>query len=84
MCIFGEHYLTENVGFINSCEWKRISLEAERQFSVGYEKKILITMTALVLVILKHSLQWRGEFHLYLRPVPVQYQYLLIPLLDDF
>ena len=31
-------------------------------------------MIALVFVILKHSLQWRGEFHLYLDPVP---EYLL-------
>ena len=27
-------------------------------------------MIALVFVILKHSLQWRGEFHLHLGPVP--------------
>ena len=32
-------------------------------------------MLALVFVILKHSLQWRGEFHLYLDPVP---DYLLV------
>ena len=32
-------------------------------------------MIALVFVILKHSLQWRGEFHLYLGPVP---EYLLV------
>ena len=39
-------------------------------------------MIALVFAILKHSLQWRGEFHLYLDPVP---EYLLvIPPLDDF
>ena len=31
----------------------------------------MITMTALVFVVLKHSLQRRGEFHLYLVPVPV-------------
>ena len=32
-------------------------------------------MMALVFVILKHSLQWRGEFHLYLSPV---LEYLLV------
>ena len=32
-------------------------------------------MIALVFVILKHSLQWRGEFYLYLGPVP---EYLLV------
>jgi len=32
-------------------------------------------MIALVFVILKHSLQWRGEFPLYLGPVP---DYLLV------
>ena len=31
-------------------------------------------MIALVFVVLKYSLQWRGEFHLYLDPVP---EYLL-------
>ena len=35
-----------------------------------YEKNFLITIIALVFVILKHSLQWRGEFHLYFGPVP--------------
>ena len=52
----------------------KVSLEAEHQqygkFSLGYEKNFLITMIALVFVILKHSLQWRGECHLYLGPVP--------------
>ena len=32
-------------------------------------------MIALVFVILKHSLQWKGEFHLYLSPV---LEYLLV------
>ena len=32
-------------------------------------------MIALVFVVLKHSLQRRGEFHLYLGPVP---EYLLV------
>ena len=45
------------------------------KLSLGYEKNFLITMMALVFVILKHSLQWRGEFHLYLSPVP---EYLLV------
>ena len=35
-----------------------------------YEKNFLITIITLVFVILKHSLQWRGEFHLYFGPVP--------------
>ena len=34
----------------------------------------MMTIIALVFVILKHSLQWRGEFHLYIDPVP---EYLL-------
>ena len=47
-----------------------------------YEKNFLITIIALVFVILKHSLQWRGEFQLYFGPVP---EFLLVnPLLDDF
>ena len=40
-----------------------------------YEKSFLITIIALVFVILKHSLQWRGEFHLYFGPVP---EFLLV------
>ena len=32
-------------------------------------------MIALVFVILKYLLQWRGEFHLYLGPVP---EFLLV------
>ena len=32
-------------------------------------------MITLVLIILKHSLQWRSEFHLYLGPVP---EFLLV------
>ena len=40
-----------------------------------YEKNFLITVIALVFVILKHSLQWRGEFHLYFGPVP---EFLLV------
>ena len=40
-----------------------------------YEKNVLITIIALVFVILKHSLQWRGEFHLYFGPVP---EFLLV------
>ena len=32
-------------------------------------------MIALVFVILKHSLQWRGEFQFYLGPVP---EFLLV------
>ena len=39
------------VKFINSCEWKWLSLEAEhqqhRKFSMGYEKNVLITTIAL-------------------------------------
>ena len=42
---------------------------------MGYEKNFLITIIALVFVILKHSLQWRGEFHLYFGPVP---EFLLV------
>ena len=56
-----------------------------RKFSLGYEKNFRITMIALVFVILKHSLQRRGEFHLYLGPVP---EFPLVDsatsLLDDF
>ena len=67
------------VKFINSCEWQWVSLEAENQqhgkFSLGYEKNFFSTMIAPVFVILKHSLQWWGESHLYLSPVP---EYLLI------
>ena len=40
-----------------------------------YEKNFLITIIALVFVIRKHSLQWRGEFHLYFGPVP---EFLLV------
>ena len=40
------------------------------KFSLGYDKNFLITIIALVFVILKHSLQRRGEFHLYFGPVP--------------
>ena len=40
-----------------------------------YKKNFLITIIALVFVILKHSLQWRGEFHLYFGPVP---EFLLV------
>ena len=36
---------------------------------MGYENNFLITIIALVFVILKHSLQWKGEFHLYFGPV---------------
>ena len=49
---------------------------------INFEKNLLITMIALIFVILKQSLQWRGEFYLYLDPVS---EYLLFdPLLDDF
>ena len=55
-----------------------VSLEAEHQqhgkFSLSFEKNFLITMIALIFVILKQSLQWRGEFYLYLDPVS---EYLL-------
>ena len=40
-----------------------------------YEKNFFITIVALVFVILKHSLQWRDEFHLYFGPVP---EFLLV------
>ena len=40
-----------------------------------YEKNFLLTIIALVFVILKHSLQWRGEFHLYFALVP---EFLLV------
>ena len=39
------------------------------------QENFLITMITLVFVILKHSLQWRGEFHLYFGPVP---EFLLV------
>ena len=42
---------------------------------IGYEKNFLITIIPLVFVILKHSLQWRGEFRLHLGPVP---EFLLV------
>ena len=46
-------------------KWKWLSIEGEHQqhgkFSLGYEKNFSITMIALFFVILKHSLQWRGE-----------------------
>ena len=45
------------------------------KFSLGYDKNFLITIIALVFVILKHSLQRRGEFHLYFGPVP---EFLLV------
>ena len=65
---------------MNSCKWKWVSLEAEHQqhgkFSLGNKKKFFITI-ALVFVILKHSLQRRGAFLLYLGPVPVP-EYLLV------
>ena len=38
------------------------------KFSLSFEKNFLITVIALIFVILKHSLQWRGEFYLYLDP----------------
>ena len=44
--------------------------EQHGKLSLGCEKSFLITMIELVFVILKHSLQWRGEFHLYLDRVP--------------
>ena len=54
-------------------------LEAEHQqngnFSLGYDRNFLITTIALVFVILKHSLQRRGEFHLFTGPVA---EYLLV------
>ena len=59
--------------------WKWVLLEADHQkhekFSLVYEKNFMITMIALVFVILKHSLQWRGEIHLYFGPVP---EFLLV------
>ena len=42
---------------------------------MGYVKHFFITIIALVFVILKHSLQWRGEFYLYFGPVP---EFLLV------
>ena len=55
-----------------------VSLEAEHQqhgkFPLSSEKNFLITMIALIFVILQHSLQWTGEFYLYLDPVS---EYLL-------
>ena len=51
------------------------SSTARKKFSLGYEKNFLITMIALVFVILKHSLQWRGEFRLYFGRVP---EFLLV------
>ena len=60
-------------------KWKLVLKDADRQqhgkFSLGYEKNVLITMIALVFVILKHSLQWRGEFRLYFGPAP---EFLLV------
>ena len=38
------------------------------KFSLSFDKNVLITMIALIFVILKHSLQLRGEFYLYLDP----------------
>ena len=42
---------------------------------MGCEKNLLITVIALVFVVLKHSVQRRGEIHLYLGPVP---EFLLV------
>mgnify|MGYP007094268209 CR=1 FL=1 len=44
-----------------------------RKIFSGLREELLITMIAFV--TLKHSLQWKGEFHLYLGPVP---EYLLV------
>ena len=49
----------------------------------GLRENFLITMIAPVFVILKHSLQWRSAFHLYLGPVARISKYSLIPLVDD-
>ena len=52
------------------------SWTSTEKFALGYEKKIFfITMIALVFLIQKHSLQWRGEFNLYFRLVP---EFLLV------
>ena len=75
MCQFKWSLWTLTVGH----KWKWVSLEAEHRqhgkFSLSYEIILLITILALTFVILKHSLQWRDEFHLYLGPVP---EYLLV------
>ena len=57
------------------------SSRARKIFS-ALRENFLITIIALVFVILKHSLQWRGEFLCIL--VQCQNFYSLIPLLDDF